>query len=80
LRSRRRRGAEAKDHAYRYEYLDLDSDESLLASEAGAGPLGFAGAATKFGAAQAAGLATLTRDGLSDGPTVPMMPSTWDLD
>ncbi|MEE2855006.1 MAG: PPE family protein [Actinomycetota bacterium] len=80
LRSRRRRGAEAKDHAYRYEYMDLDSDESLLASEAGAGPLGFAGAATKFGAAQAAGLATLTRDGLSDGPTVPMMPSTWDRD
>jgi hypothetical protein len=25
-------------------------------------------------------LATLTRDGLSEGPTVPMMPSTWDRD
>lgn len=80
LRSRRRRGAEAKDHAYRYEYMDLDSDESLLTSDAGAGPLGFAGAAAKSDAAQAAGLATLTRDGLSDGPTVPMMPSTWDRD
>ncbi|OBF61862.1 hypothetical protein A5753_18015 [Mycobacterium sp. 852002-51971_SCH5477799-a] len=80
LRSRRRRGAEAKDHAYRYEYMDLDPAESLLASDAGAGPLGFAGAATKSDAAQATGLATLTRDGLSDGPTVPMMPSTWDRD
>jgi PPE-repeat protein len=80
LRSRRRRGAEAKDHAYRYEYMDLDPDESLLASEAGAGPIGFAGAVTKSDSTQAAGLATLTRDGLSDGPTVPMMPSTWDRD
>jgi len=80
LRSRRRLGAEAKDHAYRYEYMDLDSDESLLASDAGAGPLGFAGAAPKSDAAQAAGLATLTREGLSDGPRVPMMPSTWYRD
>ena len=80
LRSRRRLGAEAKDHAYRYEYMDLDSDESVLASDAGAGPLGFAGAAPKSDAAQAAGLATLTREGLSDGPSVPMMPSTWDRD
>ncbi|HEX5254045.1 MAG TPA: PPE family protein [Mycobacterium sp.] len=80
LRSRRRRGAEANDHAYRYEYMDLDPDESLLASDAGAGPLGFAGAAARSDAAQAAGLATLTRDGLSGGPTVPMMPSTWDRD
>ena len=60
--------------------MDLDPDESLLASEAGAGPIGFAGAATKSDSTQAAGLATLTRDGLSDGPTVPMMPSTWDRD
>jgi hypothetical protein len=80
LRSRRRRGAEAKDHAYRYEYMDPDPDESLLASDAGAGPIGVAGAAVKSDAARAAGLATLTRDGLSEGPTVPMMPSTWDRD
>ena len=80
LRFRRRRGAEAKDHAYRYEYMDLGSDESILLSDAGAGPLGFAGAATKPDAARAAGLATLTRDGLSEGPAVPMMPSTWDRD
>ncbi len=50
------------------------------ASAESAGPLGFAGAATKSDAARAAGLATLTRDGLSDGPTLPMMPSTWDRD
>ncbi len=80
LRRRRRRGAEAPDQAYRYEYMDLDPDESLLASDAGAGPLGFAGAAAKSDAAQAAGLATLTHDGLSDGPAVPMMPNSWDRD
>ncbi|MEB4211664.1 PPE family protein [Mycobacterium sp. 94-17] len=80
MRRRRRRGAEANDHAYRYEYMDLGPDESSLASDAGAGPLGFAGAAAKSDAVQAAGLATLTRDGLSDGPRVPMMPSTWDRD
>lgn len=89
-RARRRRGGTATERAYRYEFLDLDQDgdpgvdsEDPFAarpSEDSAGPLGFAGAAAKSDAAQAAGLATLTRDGFSDGPSVPMMPSTWDRD
>lgn len=89
-RARRRRGGTATERAYRYEFMDLDQDgdpgadsEDPFAarpSEDSAGPLGFAGAAAKSDAARAAGLATLTRDGFSDGPSVPMMPSTWDRD
>ncbi|ETB51817.1 hypothetical protein O976_11160, partial [Mycobacterium avium subsp. paratuberculosis 10-8425] len=88
-RARRRRRGTATDRAYRYEYMDLDTDggpedggpeDGAVASEASAGQLGFAGAATKSEAARPAGLATLTRDGLSEGPGVPMMPSTWDRD
>ncbi|OBK63474.1 hypothetical protein A5653_24830 [Mycobacterium colombiense] len=89
-RARRRRGGTATERAYRYEYMDLDdgvhptgdAEDPYAASpsEDSAGPLGFAGAAAKSDTAQATGLVTLTRDGLSDGPTVPMMPSTWDRD
>ncbi|OBH64053.1 hypothetical protein A5684_10465 [Mycobacterium intracellulare] len=89
-RARRRRGGTATERAYRYEFMDLDPDgepgvdsEDPFAarpSEDNAGPLGFAGAAAKSDAARATGLATLTRDGFSDGPSVPMMPSTWDRD
>ncbi|EUA39281.1 PPE family protein [Mycobacterium avium subsp. avium 2285 (R)] len=88
-RARRRRRGTATDRAYRYEYMDLDTDsgpedggpdDGPVASEASAGQLGFAGAATKSDAARPAGLATLTRDGSSEGPGVPMMPSTWDRD
>lgn len=89
-RARRRRGGTATERAYRYEFMDLDEDSNSTGdaedtyaaspSEDSAGPLGFAGAAAKSDAAQAAGLVTLTRDGLSDGPTLPMMPSTWDRD
>lgn len=87
-RARRRRGGTATERAYRYEFMEMDggttpdgdAEDPYAArpSEDSAGPLGFAGAATKPDAAQATGLATLTRDGLTDGPTLPMMPSTWD--
>ncbi|BBY01266.1 PPE family protein [Mycobacterium seoulense] len=87
-RARRRRAGTAKDRAYRYEFMDIEPDlgvdeddpDAVRASDQGGGPLGFAGAATKSGVTQPAGLATLTRDGLSDGPTVPMMPSSWVTD
>ncbi|WP_445160004.1 PPE family protein [Mycobacterium sp. Dal123C01] len=89
LKARRRRGATVKDKAYRYEFMDLDDaasgpgdEPSASVGESGqpAGPLGFAGAATTSGASHAAGLATLTGDGLSDGPAVPMLPSSWGQD
>ncbi|MGE2815109.1 PPE family protein [Mycobacterium heidelbergense] len=76
-RSRRRRGATAKDLGYRYEFMD---PEAAWASAQSAGPLGFAGAAAKSDGPQPAGLITVTGEGLSDGPTVPMMPSSWDQD
>ncbi|OBH25115.1 hypothetical protein A5692_03265 [Mycobacterium sp. E342] len=87
-RARRRRAGTATDRAYRYEFLDLDQDAgadeedwaTVGASDQGGGPLGFAGAATRSGVSQPAGLATLTRGGLGDGPAVPMMPSSWDGD
>jgi PPE-repeat protein len=88
--ARRRRRGTATDRAYRYEYMDLDQElapgfdtadpPASIPSEESAGPLGFSGAATQSGADQAAGLATLTRHGLSDGPSMPMMPSTWGHD
>lgn len=87
-RARRRRGGTATERAYRYEFMDLDGDADPGAEPAdphaarpsrdSAGPLGFAGAAAKSDALAATGLATLTRDGLGEGPALPMMPSTWD--
>lgn len=87
LKARRRRGGTAKDKAYRYEYMDLedtpaapDDEPVSMAGESGAGTLGFAGAAAKSGADHAAGLTTLTGDGLNDGPSMPMLPKTWGKD
>jgi PPE-repeat protein len=71
-RRRRARGATAKDRAHRYEYMDIDGN-----SDHGAGPIGFAGAESRRGTADAAGLVTLPGRGLADGPTVPMVPSSW---
>ncbi|MGH3969041.1 MAG: hypothetical protein ACRDTV_13255, partial [Mycobacterium sp.] len=81
LQRRRRRREGLIDRGYRHEYLDPDSDEwfvKVAASDRGAGTLGFAGTADKAGARQAAGLATLPGDTLGSGPTMPMMPGSWD--
>jgi PPE-repeat protein len=75
-RGRRRLRATSKDRAHRYEYLDLESDPAAI-SDRGAGPIGFARAATESGVPRPAGLMTLTGQGLSDGPTLPMLPSSW---
>jgi PPE-repeat protein len=50
---------------------------STTASDQGAGSLGFAGTVSK-GSAHAAGLATLSDDEFGGGPTMPMLPKTWD--
>lgn len=71
IRRRRHRGATLKDQGNRYEYLDAAAPAAP--SVAGAGPLGFASAATISGAAPAAGLVTL-----ADDSTLPMLPNTWD--
>lgn len=89
-RARRRRRAAMKDRYRGYEFVDLEPDGdaaedplddawSSVASERGAGPLGFAGTARK-GGADATGLATLDGDGFGGGPTLPMLPGSWEPD
>jgi PPE-repeat protein len=90
---RRRRAAMNDQHrGYRYEFLDSDANDateesgvdprrrvsSAVASDLGAGALGFAGTARKDAAVDAAGLATLAGDEFRGGPSVPMVPGTWE--
>ena len=51
-----------------------------MASDQGAGNLGFAGTAAKEAAVKAAGLTTLAGDEFGGGPRAPMLPGTWDPD
>ncbi|CAM4410281.1 PPE-PPW subfamily C-terminal domain-containing protein [Mycobacterium senriense] len=66
--------------------VEVDPDWSVprsaetLASASGAGPAGFAGTARSAVAPTASGLATLAGDEFGGGPTMPMMPGTWDAD
>jgi PPE-repeat protein len=83
-RARRRRRGEMR--AYADEFADLESDigpgnepeeASVLASDSGAGSLGFVGTVRKDTGAEAAGLATLSGNGFGGGPSMPMVPGTW---
>jgi PPE-repeat protein len=86
--ARARRRQRAKQRGYGDEFMDMNIDvdpdwgepPSTLASDRGAGNLGFAGTAHKEAAAEAAGLATLAGDELGGGPRMPMLPGTWDPD
>ncbi|OBJ41245.1 hypothetical protein A5621_09745 [Mycobacterium colombiense] len=85
-RARRRRRAAMKDHYRGYEYVDLEPDDGPIpdpgrsvASDRGAGSLGFAGTAPAE-TTEAAGLATLAGDEFGNGPSMPMLPSSWDSD
>lgn len=71
----RRRGGTLIDPGYRYEYLD---DDAGAAPQAGHSAAGFAGTLGKTGVAHAAGLAELTGDEFGGGPTIPMLPESWD--
>lgn len=53
---------------------------SAAGSDTGAGPLGFAGTVRKGSATQVAGLTTLAGDEFGGGPTVPMVPGSWEPD
>ena len=91
-RARRRR--RAKQRGYGDEYMDMNVEvdpdwggppgdgpvASTVASDRGAGSLGFAGTAAKETAAAAAGLTTLAGDEFGGGPRMPMLPGTWDPD
>ncbi|CDO86575.1 PPE family protein [Mycobacterium triplex] len=86
-RRRRRAGMRGHQPGYRYEFLDSDGEAGPLAdqheaaapSDRGAGALGFAGTVGKDGVTPA-GLATLDGDDFGSGPSVPMVPGTWQPD
>jgi PPE-repeat protein len=88
-RARRRR--RAKLRGYGHEFMDMNVEVepewdaplgggSTLASDRGAGNLGFAGTARKEAVVEASGLRTLAGDGFGGGPSLPMVPGTWELD
>ncbi len=84
-RARRRRRAAMKDHYRGYEFVDLEPDAGpepdggSVASDSGAGRLGFTGT-TPTGTAVATGLTTLANDEFGDGPSIPMLPGDWGSD
>jgi PPE-repeat protein len=90
-RARRRRRAKQRDHGFEYADMNVDVDPdwdappgeepvaSMVASERGAGTLGFAGTVSKD-SAQATGLATLSGDDFGGGPRMPMLPNCWDAE
>jgi PPE-repeat protein len=79
--ARRRRRQRARQRDYGDEYMDMNVDvepdwDESIGSDRGAGALGFTGTARK--AATAAGLTALSGDEFGSGPTIPMLPGTWD--
>lgn len=82
-RARRRRRVTQRGHGDEFMDMNVDVDpdwDASLASDHGAGTLGFAGTARRDAVAAAAGLTTLTGDEFGGGPTLPMMPGTWGPD
>jgi PPE-repeat protein len=86
-RARRRRRARMKGFADEFMDMNVDVDPdwgtpdeqpASAASESGAGALGFAGTTGKAGVAGATGLTTLAGDDFGGGPSVPMLPESWD--
>jgi PPE-repeat protein len=79
-RTRRRQRAKQADQADEFMDMNVDVDPdwsaSTVASDRGAGSLGFAGTVSKS-SERATGLATLTDDGYGSGPSTPMLPGTW---
>ncbi|MGB6208686.1 MAG: PPE family protein, partial [Mycobacterium sp.] len=55
-------------------------DALTVASDQGAGPLGFAGTVVKQTVSEAAGLTTLADDQFGGSPTMPMVPRSWNAD
>ncbi len=84
-RARARRRQRAKQRGYGDEFADMDVEldpewaASTFESDDGAGTLGFAGTVTKRGA-RAEGLTTLAGDEFGGGPSMPMLPNTWDVE
>ena len=60
------------------EFIEMDIQVAPIASDQGAGTLGFAGTTPKDANVAATGLATLAGDGFGGGPAAPMVPGTWE--
>jgi PPE-repeat protein len=92
-RARKRRAATMPERQYGDEFMDYDAGagsgpanepreplEPLVAASArGAGAMGFGGTAVKDDV-DAAGLFTLPADEFGGGPTIPMLPTTWEAE
>ncbi|MGO9157060.1 PPE family protein [Mycobacterium sp.] len=84
-RARRRRRATQRGHGDEFVDVDVQVDPiwveeavgSTVASDRGAGMLGLAGTTSKD-SAKSAGFTTLSGDEFGGGPSVPMLPNTWD--
>ncbi len=81
-RERRRRRAKQRGHDDEYMDMDVEVDPdwdapSTAASDRAAGTIGFAGTVSK-GSAHPTGLTALSGDEFGGGPTMPMLPNTWD--
>lgn len=86
-RARRRRRAAMRDRGRGNEYMDIEPGQPPAAtpqarpaaSDRGAGPLGFSGVRNKSDATTT-GLTALDGAEFGEGPTVPLLPATWDPD
>jgi PPE-repeat protein len=91
-RARRRRRVPIHDLDRGYEFMDVETDAGpapdltpamsgavSVASDRGAGPLGFAGTAHQD-VTEAAGLTTLAGNEFGNGPSVPMLPGSRDTE
>jgi PPE-repeat protein len=86
-RARRRRRAGLRGYGDEFMEMNISVDpewdappEQTGESDQGAGPVGFAGAARKEAVAAAVGLTTLPGDEFGGGPTMPMVPGSWNSD
>ncbi|MFZ0906533.1 MAG: PPE domain-containing protein [Mycobacterium sp.] len=86
-RTRRRRRAGMRGYGDEFMEMNINVDpdwgalpERTVASDQGAGELGFAGTVSKETVAAAAGLTTLASDEFGGGPTMPMVPGSWNSD
>jgi PPE-repeat protein len=87
-RTRRRRRARLRGYGDEFMEMNIDvdpewgepPDRQSMASDQGGGRLGFAGTVGKATVAQAAGLTTLAGGDFGGGPTMPMVPGTWNAE
>jgi len=84
-RSRRRRRSGLRGYAHEFMEMNVKVDPAwgtplTVASDHGAGALGFAGTVRREPVAAALGLTTLAGDEFGGGPAMPMLPGTWNAD